>query len=308
MEKLNRPALTTQTSGIISRMPKVLVANRGEIAIRILRSARELGWDTVAVYSEDDASHAGFADEAVKLNSVSDFMNVESIVNAAIQTQSTHLHPGYGFLSENPALPIALSQATNGRPLSLGLTAIFVSPRIESYARFNGGLFILDLNKAPWGCGTWPAFWTVGNDWPWNGEIDVIEGVHDNQHNQVAWHTAPGCQLDPSANFTGNIADGGGYQHRDCNSFINHNAGCGATEWSRASYGLLFDEQGGGVFVMKWDENSIAVWSFFRAAVPKDIGEGTPNPSEWGLPSAVLSSSMCDIPRFFKNHAIIFGV
>ncbi|KAJ3498845.1 hypothetical protein NLJ89_g10168 [Agrocybe chaxingu] len=77
-------------------------------------------------------------------------------------------------------------------------------------------------------------------------------------------------------------------------------------EWSRASYGPLFDEQGGGVFVMKWDENSIAVWLFFRAAVPKDI-EGTPNPSEWGLPSAVLSSSMCDMPRFFKNHAIIFA-
>ncbi|CAA7268513.1 unnamed protein product [Cyclocybe aegerita] len=86
----------------------------GGVAIRILRSARELGWDTVAIYIDDDASHAGFADEAVKLNSVSDFMNVESIVNAAIQTQSTHLHPGYGFLSENPALPIALSQATNG--------------------------------------------------------------------------------------------------------------------------------------------------------------------------------------------------
>ncbi|KAJ2927135.1 hypothetical protein H1R20_g9944, partial [Candolleomyces eurysporus] len=182
------------------------------------------------------------------------------------------------------------------------------SIRIESYARFDGGLFILDLAKAPWGCGTWPAFWTVGNDWPWNGEIDIIEGVHDNQHNQVAWHTAPGCRLDPSANFTGNIADGGGYQHLDCNSFINHNAGCGATEWSRASYGPLFDEQGGGVFVMKWDENSIAVWSFFRAAVPRDIDDGTPNPSEWGPPSANLSSTMCDIGRFFKNHAIIFDI
>ncbi|KAJ3513150.1 hypothetical protein NLJ89_g3111 [Agrocybe chaxingu] len=108
-------------------MPKVLVANRGEIAIRILRSARELGWDTVSIYMEDDASHAGFADEAVKLNSVSDFMNVDTIVNAAIQTQSTHLHPGYGFLSENPSLPIALSLARRG-----SVRVIFIGPTADT--------------------------------------------------------------------------------------------------------------------------------------------------------------------------------
>jgi hypothetical protein len=92
-----------------------------------------------------------------------------------------------------------------------------------------------------------------------NGEIDIIEGVHDNQHNQVAFHTAPDCKMDPSANYTGTISDAGGYQHTDCNGLINSNAGCGVTEWSRASYGPLFDEQGGGVFAMKWDENGIAV-------------------------------------------------
>ncbi len=50
-----------------------------------------------------------------------------------------------------------------------------------------------------------------------------------------------------------------GNSHTDCNSFINSNAGCGITEWSRASYGPYFDSQGGGVFAMKWDENGIAV-------------------------------------------------
>ncbi|KAF5313963.1 hypothetical protein D9611_006836 [Ephemerocybe angulata] len=141
-----------------------------------------------------------------------------------------------------------------------------------------------------------------------NGEIDVIEGVHDNQHNQVAFHTAPGCLLDSTANFTGTISDGGGYQHLDCNSLINSNAGCGATEWSRASYGPLFDEQGGGIFAMKWDENGIAVWSFFRAAVPPDVAAGTPNPSTWGPPSANLSSSQCDIGKYFMSHAIVFDI
>ncbi|RXW22219.1 hypothetical protein EST38_g3634 [Candolleomyces aberdarensis] len=89
---------------------KVLVANRGEIAIRILRSARELGWSTVAVYLSNDASHAGYADEAVKLESVGDFMNVEVIAATASRAKCTHVHPGYGFLSENPELSQALSK------------------------------------------------------------------------------------------------------------------------------------------------------------------------------------------------------
>lgn len=85
------------------------------------------------------------------------------------------------------------------------------SVRIQSVNQYTTGLFILDLNRAPWGCGEchhseyqgaisygtklpaiWPAFWTVGDNWPQNGEIDVLEGVHDNEHNQITWHTRPG--------------------------------------------------------------------------------------------------------------------
>ncbi|TFK41134.1 glycoside hydrolase family 16 protein [Crucibulum laeve] len=182
------------------------------------------------------------------------------------------------------------------------------SVRISSQAEYTTGLFILDLNQAPWGCAVWPAFWTVNENWPWNGEVDIIEGVHDNQHNQVAWHTAPGCNLDPVANYTGTISSSGGSNHTDCNALINDNSGCGITEWSRASYGPFFDSQGGGVFAMKWDENSIAIWSFYRAAIPQDIVDGSPNPSLWGLPSAVLESSQCEIGKFFVNHTIVFDI
>ncbi|KAF8168078.1 glycoside hydrolase family 16 protein [Crassisporium funariophilum] len=178
----------------------------------------------------------------------------------------------------------------------------------DSLATYNTGLFILDLNQAPWGCAVWPAFWTVGGNWPWGGEIDIIEGVHDNQHNQVAWHTAPGCHLDTNASFTGTVSSAGGHNHTNCDANINDNSGCGITEWSRASYGPYFDSQGGGVFVMKWDENDISVWSFYRAAVPTDITDGRPNPSEWGAPSARLLSTQCNITQFFGNHSIIFDI
>jgi beta-glucanase (GH16 family) len=67
------------------------------------------------------------------------------------------------------------------------------SVRVSSNKIYNTGLFILDINRAPWGCGVWPAFWTLGNGtWPTTGEIDIIEGVHDNEHNQVTWHTSAG--------------------------------------------------------------------------------------------------------------------
>ncbi|KAF4616510.1 hypothetical protein D9613_008775 [Agrocybe pediades] len=92
-------------------MPKVLVANRGEIAIRVLRAASELGWDTVALYTENDFSHDTFADQAIKLNTPADYLNVEAIVKAAVNAQCTHIHPGYGFLSESPALPLALDSS-----------------------------------------------------------------------------------------------------------------------------------------------------------------------------------------------------
>jgi len=183
------------------------------------------------------------------------------------------------------------------------------SVRISSKAQYNTGLFILDLNRAPWGCGVWPAFWTLGNGkWPDMGEIDIIEGVHDNQHNQVAFHTAPGCNLTPTANFSGTVVQTDGKNNTNCDGNINNNAGCGITEWSRASYGPFFDSRGGGVFAMKWDENSIAVWSFYRAAIPQDIIDGSPTPDTWGIPSAALDPSGCDPLKFFVNHSIIFDI
>ncbi|KAF6744845.1 carboxylase:pyruvate/acetyl-coa/propionyl-CoA [Ephemerocybe angulata] len=92
--------------------PKVLVANRGEIAVRVLRSARELGWSTVAVYIDNDLSHAGYADEATRLESAADFLNVATIAGIASRTKCTHVHPGYGFLSEVPSLSQALASST----------------------------------------------------------------------------------------------------------------------------------------------------------------------------------------------------
>ena len=85
---------------------KILIANRGEIAIRILRACKELGIRTVAVHSEIDSSlmHVKFADESVCIgpnSSSQSYLNISSILSAAEVTGADAIHPGVGFLSEN---------------------------------------------------------------------------------------------------------------------------------------------------------------------------------------------------------------
>lgn len=85
---------------------KILIANRGEIAVRIIRAARELGIQTVAVYSEADrnALHTLIADEAVCIGpakATESYLNMHQIISAAVTLGAEAIHPGFGFLSEN---------------------------------------------------------------------------------------------------------------------------------------------------------------------------------------------------------------
>ncbi|MCL4403047.1 MAG: pyruvate carboxylase, partial [Acidobacteria bacterium] len=108
-------------------MHKLLALNRGEIAIRILRAANELGLGTVAIYSHQDrlALHRFKADEAYLVGEgrgpVEAYLDVDGIVALAREKGVDAIHPGYGFLSENPALPRACERA--------GIT--FIGPSAE---------------------------------------------------------------------------------------------------------------------------------------------------------------------------------
>ncbi|MCW9040595.1 MAG: acetyl/propionyl-CoA carboxylase subunit alpha, partial [Rhodospirillales bacterium] len=87
---------------------KILIANRGEIACRVIKSARKMGIKTVAVYSEADrdAKHVEMADEAVFIGpspSSQSYLVIDNIVDAIKKTGAEAVHPGYGFLSENAA-------------------------------------------------------------------------------------------------------------------------------------------------------------------------------------------------------------
>jgi propionyl-CoA carboxylase alpha chain len=110
-----------------STIRKVLIANRGEIACRIMRTCRRMGIGVVAVYSEADrwALHVEMADEAVCIGpppSAQSYLNISAILEAARRTGADAIHPGYGFLSENPSFARAAEEAG----------FIFIGPTAES--------------------------------------------------------------------------------------------------------------------------------------------------------------------------------
>ena len=111
-------------------MHKLMIANRGEIAIRIARGAGELGITSVAIYAEDDAQslHVELCDEAIALNGrgASAYLDIEAIVSQAVSAGCDAVHPGYGFLSENPSFAAAVEAA--------GM--VFVGPTTQSLSVF----------------------------------------------------------------------------------------------------------------------------------------------------------------------------
>src|SRR5258708_9406807 len=112
-------------------MKRVLVSNRGEIAVRILRTCRAMGIETVAVYSDfdRDALHVRMADQAVPIGAASpreSYLNIEAILEAGRRSGADAIHPGYGFLAENADFAAACEQAglTFIRPTSAGICSV----------------------------------------------------------------------------------------------------------------------------------------------------------------------------------------
>src|SRR5262249_46819165 len=126
-----RSAIDSDFKASMTPIRKLLVANRSEIAIRVFRSAHELGVRTVAIYSHEDrfALHRFKADEAYRVGKTGEpiraYLDIPGIIAIAKAHDIDAIHPGYGFLSENPAFAHACKEA--------GIT--FVGPRPEILER-----------------------------------------------------------------------------------------------------------------------------------------------------------------------------
>jgi len=155
---------------------------------------------------------------------------------------------------------------------------------------------IFDAQHIPTGCGSWPAFWSFGPNWPHSGEIDIMEGVHGIGNNAVTLHTSPGCRM-------GNL---------DCNAgtaFI----GCGIHDGNGGSFGPSFNNNPGrgGAYAMEWvygNNGFIRAWVFPRNQIPGDIASGRPRPSSWPAPRAYFPFGGACNSNHFVNHNIIINL
>jgi len=189
------------------------------------------------------------------------------------------------------------------------------SVKITTKQVFNYGLFIMDLDHMPAGCGTWPAWWLVGPNWPNNGEIDIIEGIDLNTAVGTSLHTSNGCSManESASLFTGHWGMAPGNKSAT-NCFINapgqyNNQGCGITG-AENSYGFPFNKAGGGVYVLEWNPEELRAWLFLRNAIPADITSGNPNPDGWGKPYALFqlgATSGCP-DNHFKDTTMIINL
>jgi hypothetical protein len=182
-----------------------------------------------------------------------------------------------------------------------GGTDMRKSVRISSNTVFNSGLFIIDVAHMPEGVSTWPAFWTFGPDWPNNGEIDIIEGVNNNNRNMSTLHSKAGCNMNPVNSIQTMLGEYTG--SRDCNDNGGKN-GC-PTTGPADSFGPNFNNNGGGVYATLWNSAGVKVWFFPRTKIPVDLAAGNPDPSKWGLPTSNFEFGNNCTANNYVNHNVI---
>ncbi|KAH9826274.1 glycoside hydrolase family 16 protein, partial [Teratosphaeria destructans] len=217
--------------------------------------------------------------------------------NGFVEYQSQSAASSAGLLSSSTTNVQMKVDSTNvtpsGRP----------SVRITSNKSYNTGLFIADIEHMPGGvCGTWPAFWLVGPNWPDEGEIDIIEGVNQQTSDEMTLHTGPGCTVTDNNDFSGSLVTDNCYVDAAGQSA---NAGCQITTSNTQTYGAGFNSNNGGVYATEWTDSAISIYFFPRGSIPSDITSGSLDPSSWGTPLASFHGG-CDIASNFTDMQIVF--
>ncbi|EAU90480.2 endo-1,3(4)-beta-glucanase [Coprinopsis cinerea okayama7 len=219
--------------------------------------------------------------------------------NVNYQTRENAVAKNLSYVQEDGTMVLAVDDFTDV-PVGGKRDSI----RISTKKRYNGGLFIADFWKMPHGCSVWPAYWSVGPDWPngvtFTGEIDILEGVHEQPTNQYTLHSGPGCTLSLDG-----VEVASRLMHDQCASSNGDNRGCGFLDTDERSYGEPFNSVAGGVFAHLWNNEGIRMWHFPRGEIPADIEAQQPQPDLWGKPVAFWSSKTCDMSEHFYDHTLV---
>ncbi|KAE9403947.1 hypothetical protein BT96DRAFT_917131 [Gymnopus androsaceus JB14] len=166
-----------------------------------------------------------------------------------------------------------------------------------------GSLLVFDANHIPYGCSVWPSLFTQGQNWPAQGELDIIENVNLATVNQYSLHVgSTACNQPTSAtsNQTGSTTS----------SNCTVNTGCVVVENQPNTFGAGFANNGGGVYAVLWDESGIAFWFFNRSVAPADVSSSSPDPSSWTTPSGDFGPQIItlyiDICGAFAGDTTVF--
>ncbi|KIJ17950.1 glycoside hydrolase family 16 protein [Paxillus involutus ATCC 200175] len=187
------------------------------------------------------------------------------------------------------------------------------SVRIVSKNDYTTFAAVFDMRHMPEGCGTWPAVWTVGADWPNEGEIDIVEGVNSLMPNIASVHTGSNCSMIPSArNMTGQPTG------TNCAAYETDNAGCGVQFTEDVNdpinFGPGFNTHQGGWYAVERTSTYMKIWFWSRRdlSVPDEVKfgptSGTIDTETWGTPAALWTDDMCDFPSHFGPHNIVINL
>ncbi|KZV62425.1 glycoside hydrolase family 16 protein [Peniophora sp. CONT] len=199
------------------------------------------------------------------------------------------------------------------------------SVRIQSPKTYNSHVTVINLAHMPKACGSWPAVWEVGPNWPQGGEVDIIEGVNDQgtnalplvldvvfliayptEPNRSSLHTSPDCTIPSTGDFSGTVVS------TNCDTSVNDNSGCGFDYSTDNSYGHSFNLIQGGFYASERTSTEVKIWFWPRTAtnIPSDVksGSSTINTNNWGRPQAYFPNTNCDIGSHFNDNNIVINL
>ncbi|KAH7095121.1 concanavalin A-like lectin/glucanase domain-containing protein [Paraphoma chrysanthemicola] len=298
------------------------------MATNIVLFAHNASHDSGAYTLTDDLSYDNFFDNF-------DFFSGPDPTRGFVQyhNASSAIEQGLvGYLEDTKSVFMGVDY-TNKDPKGRA------SVRLESKKNFNHGLLVADIRHMPPSqCGLWLACWLLGAEsWPAGGEVDLVEGVNDYEHNAVTLHTSNGCVVDNvtslipgsaqaddfDAPFTGtlttadcDVAAANQDKNVGCSikapsslSQVQIGRGSSQDQTSLPSYGTEFNKAGGGIYAMEWTTTSISVWFFPRTSplYTSTANSTTPDPKQWGTPLAHFAGSGCDLAARFRDLRIIFN-
>jgi hypothetical protein len=287
---------------------------------------------TVTLYFSIHVKSRGKATGAyrvVEIQQGSHFTDSYAFYNGADSIGSA----GYNtYVSQQRALDLGLIRITDDQDVFIQSSPTIQGPResirLEGKRRYNRGLFVIDLNHMPAGCGVWPAVWLTDEaNWPDHGEIDIVEGVNTLKTAKTAQHTSESCSMyahvpDDSRTghwdsatgipdtFTGSLDNFTRVRADNCWVMAPHqwaNQGCVAVHDKQGTIGTPFNQQGGGVYVLEWDPVAgyIKSWVFSpHEAMPENLQKAMNTASDDN--PAVPEPTLWGVGRSFSKHETYF--